>query len=337
MNRTIKNYTHVSRFTDPMAFEDMLLDLPDDIEGILEIAKNQTIHHNLLVYNDVPFEHWKSMPQVWPPRFSDILSALMNIEPYILSAKRKAIDRVIGACMLEAHFLGGLLRSKSIPVRMRGGYFTNIRSDHNHIVNFWRENLTIKNQENPSFKENPEQWIEKLDILSQEKNAINHHIEHWVCEYWDSEEKKWVILDANDNFLKAHSNLDVGFYLPKHYFEYASEAWIQMRSTHNFNPKRYEEDPQDGQSHIRTQLLRDYFSLLSYDLPGFGEEEPSNYKFIHEKNYNDLTSKELMELDKLAKLLKQDPPINDLVEFYLNSKTIKLKHIDNDPYNFVFN
>jgi hypothetical protein len=45
-----RDYRSFSRLTDPQEYAYMLARLPDDPLGIAAIAKQQTIHHNLLAY-----------------------------------------------------------------------------------------------------------------------------------------------------------------------------------------------------------------------------------------------------------------------------------------------
>ncbi|MCP4298658.1 MAG: hypothetical protein GY786_23975, partial [Proteobacteria bacterium] len=129
---------------------------------------------------------------------------------------------------------------------------------------------------------------------------------------------------------------EVGFHLPETYFQHAFEAWKKMRSEKNFNPDQYRESEQDGRSHIRAQLLWDFFSLLNHDLAGIGQPSRDSYIFIKEKRYEEASNQVLEELDKLASLLSQDPTKDELVAFYHRCKTLKLEAVEKDPYSFVF-
>ena len=58
--------------------------------------------------------------------------------------------------------------------------------------------------------------------------------------------------------------------------------------------------------------------------------------FIKRKTYEDTSTQELEELDRLADLLSQDPSKEELVSFYRESATLRLEAAEKDPYSFVF-
>jgi hypothetical protein len=173
-------------------------------------------------------------------------------------------------------------------------------------------------------------------ITMRQQIEVDKHIEHWICEYWEKNEERWRLLDANDTFLEASSDIHVGFFLPKKHYEFAFEAWQKMRSTEDFNPYQYAEEPQDGRSHIRSQMLLDFYCLLNHDMAGFDDQSGDVMKFIKRKRYEDASTDELKELDALAELLAQCPTTDELVEFYRRSKTLRLEAAEKDPYSFVY-
>jgi hypothetical protein len=109
-----------------------------------------------------------------------------------------------------------------------------------------------------------------------------------------------------------------------------------MRSTKDFNPDQYQEYPQDGRSHIRSQLLLDFFCLLNHDMAGFDDQSGDVMEFIKRKAYTDTSPEELEELDMLADLLALNPTKDELVTFYRNSKTLQFEGAEKDPHSFVF-
>ncbi|MCK4776173.1 MAG: hypothetical protein KAT30_15365, partial [Candidatus Krumholzibacteria bacterium] len=233
------HYTSFSRFTDPGEKWPMLEKLPTDLSIICEVAKRQTVHHDLLSYFGVPREEWDGMDRVWPPRMSDILSALEHRPPHTLYADRPVEQRIIGACMLESHLLAGMLRYTNIPARIRAGYFKNVRGNTDVVISFWEDVSRAEGIEQELLEQDATAWKQAMNRIAQEQIDVNHYIEHWICEYWDEEEKRWRLLDANNTFLFASSGIKVGFHLPGEYFEYAFEAWKKMRKDKNFNPDQY--------------------------------------------------------------------------------------------------
>jgi hypothetical protein len=276
------------------------------------------------------------MDRVWPPRMIDILSALEQRPPNNIFEYRPVEQRIIVACMLESHLLAGMLRYTGFPARIRAGYFKNVRGNADVVISFWEDVSRAKGVEQELLEQDPAAWKQAMNQIAQQQIDDNHYIEHWICEYWDEAEKRWRLLDANNTFLLASSGIEVGFHLPPEYFEYAFEAWKKMRKDENFNPDQYKEWPLDGRSHIRQQLLMDFFNLLNHDVAGEDQPTPDEKAFIKEKKYEELTGEELDELDALADLLASDPGKIKLVTFYRESKTLKLEGAERDVYSFVF-
>jgi hypothetical protein len=314
----------------------MLDQLPPDALGIADVAKQLTIHHNLRAYFGVPNTNWKEMKRVWPPHVRDILDTLGQTGPGDLYGPRLPEQRIVGACIMESHLLAGMLRYRQIAARMRAGYFKDIMTDPEHTIMFWENVLRARGLQGDLLKEDPEKWKEEIDRYTKGQIDINHYIEHWLCEYWDPIGQTWRLLDANNTFLQAHSNIQVGYQLPEKHFEYAYEAWQKMRKGGDCNPDQYAEEPQDGRSHIRSQMLWDYFSLLNHDLAGYDEPTQEALHFVKERMYDELSLLELEELDRLAALLSTGPTVEELVSFYRQSTTLRLENAKKDPYSFVF-
>lgn len=65
-------YASPSRFTDPREHSPALDVLPRDPIEIAAVARNLTVHHNLLAHLDVPRDQWSRIPSVWPPNAPEI-------------------------------------------------------------------------------------------------------------------------------------------------------------------------------------------------------------------------------------------------------------------------
>jgi hypothetical protein len=85
------NYTALSRYTDPGKMAFMLKEIPDDVLEICKIAEQQMVHHNLLVYHNVPYQQNQGIP----PRMSRLLTMLKKRNPHNLYEERG--ERVIKA------------------------------------------------------------------------------------------------------------------------------------------------------------------------------------------------------------------------------------------------
>jgi hypothetical protein len=340
------HYRSLSRFTDPGSLSPLLGELPGDATGIARVAEHLTVHHNLLPYHGIPKERWVEMSRIWPPKAPEVLAALQERAPHNLYDERPLENRVVGACMSESHLLASLLRHREIPVRIRAGYFKDVRGDAQHVIRFWEDNARARGINTQLLESDPERWREENNANTARQVELDHHIEHWAAEYWDEERKAWRLLDANRTFLEASSNIEVGYHLPRKHFGYAHEAWQDLSTQDGFEPDQYYEWPQDGRSHIRSQLLWDFFSLLNHDIAGLDRsvwatddtatEEQDTYTFVKERTYEELPSEELDELDRLAELLSEEPTRDHLVAFYHKSRTIRSASAEKDPYSFLF-
>lgn len=95
--------------------------------------------------------------------------------------------------------------------------------------------------------------------------------DHWACEYWNADEKRWILVDPQmDPLQQSVLSLDFSpLDVPRSQFVVAGEAWTRCRSgewnPENFgigdNPKTYGLDTLYGLWFIRGNLLRDFASL----------------------------------------------------------------------------
>jgi hypothetical protein len=322
-----------SRFTDPGECSGLLAQLPHDPADIARMCSGLTVHHNLRTYYGIPPERWAALVRVWPPFADWILRALSATGPGDLTGYRKPEERVVGACMLESHLLACMLRYRGHPARIRAGYFRDVMTNSDHIVAFWRAHQWSK-AVLAGTQDDPGSWQRDTDDFTRHQVEVDHHIEHWVCEYWDKAMGCWTLLDANTDFLRAHSGIEVDVLLPRQYFQPAHEAWLAMRADESFDPDRYGEEPQDGRSHIRSQLLWDYLSMLNHDIAGTGDE-PAPAGFVKQRRYSDAGPDELAELDALARLLSRSPSADELAGFYLRSTFLSQSGAHADPHSFV--
>jgi hypothetical protein len=325
------NYTEYSRLTDPGDNEKMLKNLPDDIEQMCDIANVQSSHITMLSQWKIPRSEWRLARA--DHHIKDILDTLKVKGTGKLTINRKLNDRILGACTKESIFSTSMLRAKGIPARMRVGYLTNLYSGKKAVA-FWRN-------VNKYGRPVPADSIE-FDQYTLYMKKINKAIEHWVAEYWDAGQDTWRIIDIRPEYLQSYG-LDVDYYLPDEYFEFGYEAW-QKRDHPAFENDAYSEGDLDGKSHIRYQMLMDFYSLLNHDVPGVfddtgkdisSSEDNEEIRFLRKK-YEALSQEEIKELNELANLLRQEPSIEELLDFYYKSSTVKINSMMKDPYSFVY-
>lgn len=324
------DYTGLSRLTDPQENAYLLDSLPDNIEKICDIANVQLVHYRMLSQWKIPKSEWQTATSQHD--IKDILDTLKIKSPGVLSKDRKLENRVVGACTMESIFLTSLLRHKGIPARIRVGYLTNLYRADSAIV-FW-ENVNRYEREN---KFDMDQW----NSWTRHNIDINRSIEHFVTEYWNEDSNKWEILDARPEFLEYHGvKLDKNYHLKLNdNFEFAWQVWLKRDS---IEEDAYAERGWSAKTHIRYQMLLDFYSLLNHDGPAIfesnGIQTPADdpRRSFLEKDYDELSKLEIEELDLLANLLSNSPSVDELIEFYNNSKTLKIKSIVEDPYSFVY-
>ena len=80
-------------------------------------------------------------------------------------------------------------------------------------------------------------------------------------------------------------------------------------------------------------MLWDFFSLLNHDIAGYGDDSGPTLAFVKRQAFAETSEEELEELDRLAELLAEDPPLDRLVAFYGSSRAIRRAGVERDPYS----
>ena len=94
-----------------------------------------------------------------------------------------------------------------------------------------------------------------------------HFEDHWVTEYWDSDRRRWVLVDSQlDQF--QISSMDINFDpldVPRDQFIVAGSAWRMCRNG-KADPKDFGIFDMHGNGFIRGNLVRDLASLNKVEL-----------------------------------------------------------------------
>lgn len=327
---SVYDYTNLSRLTDPQENAFMLDELPNDITEICDISNKQIVHYRLLSQYEIHRKDWNNSSANHD--IKDILDTLKIKGDGKLDLKRNLEDRVLSSCTKESIFLTALLRNKRIPARIRVGYLTNLYKG-NKSIEFW-QNVNLYERAEPVDTSIYNGW-------TRHNAEINRSIEHYVTEYWDEKSKQWKVIDAMPGFLESH-----GVYLQTKYhliggenFEYAWQVWQKRDS---IEEDAYAERGWSAKTHVKYQMLMDFYCLLNHEGTAIFEDngiqtDPNDErrKFI-EKDYDSLRNIEIMELDKLAELIGNSPSVNELVNFYKSSNTLKMEEIEKDNYSFIY-
>jgi hypothetical protein len=135
-----------------------------------------------------------------------------------------------------------------------------------------------------------------------------HYEDHWLCEYWDNNRKRWVLVDAQLDELQCEK-LSISFNpldVPRNQFLAGGKAW-QMCRTGQADPNQFGIFEMKGLWFVRGDLVRDVASLNKVELlpwDGWG---------IIEGRDEEVIGDDLAFLDRVAELTRDDVPKVDQV------------------------
>jgi len=131
----------------------------------------------------------------------------------------------------------------------------------------------------------------------------DHYEDHWVCEYWNTAQKRWVLVDAQldalqrDKLAIPFDPLDV----PREQFIVGGKGW-QLCRTGQADPEAFGIFDMHGLWFVRGDLVRDVAALNKVELlpwDGWG---------LIEGRDEDLSADDLALLDQVAELTSCDVP-----------------------------
>ncbi len=97
--------------------------------------------------------------------------------------------------------------------------------------------------------------------------TAGHYEDHWVCEYWEAEEERWIMVDAQlDSFQCEILGIDFDpLNIPAGRFIPGGKAWQMCRSGHA-DPGKFGVFNMHGLWFVRGNLVRDAASLNKMEL-----------------------------------------------------------------------
>lgn len=131
----------------------------------------------------------------------------------------------------------------------------------------------------------------------------NHYEDHWVCEYWNAEQGRWILVDAQLDALQqevlaiSFDPLDV----PRDQFVVGGKAWQLCRSG-QADPESFGIFDMHGLWFVRGNFLRDIAALNKVELL------PWDSWGIMELPDEALSAADLALLDEVAVLTSADVP-----------------------------
>ena len=283
-NNNLDFYRNTSLFTDLGFYKSFAKNLPDDIETLCLLLRNQIIHPFDLKDEEErknPNSFYGDMTKI--PRTSliyenDLFPSAIAMMAELLrrnsdfTRDRKIEDKIHVCCRETSILLISILKAKNIPARTRCGFTYSV-------------------------------------------SEIEGAGDHWIVEYYDETCKRWILVDPTmyyDQETLEYFEIDYSLIdMPRDKFIFAADAYLGLRNkkykTEDIycfsNPKRF------GIKAAINELFYDFHSLMNNEI--LFCQSP---KYLKDNNY-ELTDEEYSELDELATLML-DPDKNfDLLNY----------------------
>jgi hypothetical protein len=107
----------------------------------------------------------------------------------------------------------------------------------------------------------------------------DHYEDHWVCEYWNADEERWMLVDAQlDDIQQRELNIKFDpLDVPRDQFVVGGQAW-QMCRTGGVDPEKFGIFEWHGMWFVRGNLVKDLaalnkIELLPWDGWGLGDKD----------------------------------------------------------------
>jgi len=277
--KVLEFYKKTSMFTDLGLYKDFALNLPNDIEKLCLLQRNQIIHPFDLedeeIIND-PNSFYGDMTKVdktslkyendlFPTAQSIIAELVRRDNSY--STTRNIKNKIHVCCREQAILLASILKAKGYAARVRSGF---------------AQYCTL---------------------------VKNKSTDHWITEYYDNKTKRWILVDADmyfDNQILQEYHIDFNLLdVPRNKFIFGAEAYLGLRKkVYKETEIFYASNPiQYGIKAALHGLFYEFHSLMNNEIIFLHLP-----KYIKEKNFI-LSEEEYKELDILANLML-DPDSN---------------------------
>ena len=287
MNKEILNhYLEFSMFTNPGLYNDKLKDLPKDIRKIGDLIRKNFIHRTTLSEGNVGTNADK--------KFGD-----MNKVPW----HRQPEDDYL---ITVASILAELYR------RNNKGLINNRKEKEKVVltcrfVSILMASILKSNGIPCRVRSGNAPYFEK-----------GRSLDHWINQYWDNKEKRWITIDVDGSWSLIE---DINPYdIPERKFDFPAKAWLDVRSGKEDEKKFWNAKPEKGLIVVAWSLFYDFHCLMNHEIIYLHVP-----KIVLRENFNKLSSKELKEIDDLAKLmLDSDKNFRELKKIWETNKKFRL-------------
>lgn len=153
--------------------------------------------------------------------------------------------------------------------------------------------------------------------------------DHWVCEYWNAEQARWIMLDAQMDAVHRvalkieFDHLDV----PHEEQIHAGEMWRRCRQG-QVDPNTCGSLQLWGMDYVKADLLRDLISLNKIEML------PWDGAALTETPYAILSDAELALLDRVADVTTPAVKFEEVRDLYETHSELHAKHLPN-PHGMV--
>ena len=150
------------------------------------------------------------------------------------------------------------------------------------------------------------------------------YVDHWVCEYWNLQEKRWILVDAQIDELQQkalHISFDP-FDVPRDQFIVAGQTWRLCRKE-NVNPDSFGIFDMHGLWFVRGNVVRDIAALNKVPLlpwDGWGLIEETDEK---------ISSDDLKFLDEVAEASIGEIDYPAIRELFISDNRLQVPPIIN--------
>lgn len=261
----LEYYAHHGPITDPGEYVALFADLPDTIPELCQVVQGLMIHRGFADFYGLEVTEEKKQ-EAELRQVSRLLMHILELDRRPLPRPRSPEKRLMIVCRDFATMLCAILRHQGVPARARCGFAR-------------------------YFGQCPE-------------SIPGFNVDHWVCEVWDAEAERWVLVDAEVDENErdfCHIEIDI-LDVPRDQFLVAGRAWELCRSG-QADPDDFGLGPESmhGLWYIQSQLVRDLAAmnkveLLCWDCWGLGHADPDEGP----------AEEEMALLDRVAALTQAD-------------------------------
>jgi len=235
-------YAGHGSITDPGEYADLFGDLPGTVPDLCAVIQGLLVHFAFLGFYGLKMEEERKRDR--DLRYVHrLLARIVELDSRPLTVPRPPEKRLVVCCRDYATLLCAVLRHQGLPARARCGFARYFHGPRS----------------TPGFQ-----------------------VDHWVCEYWNADEQRWVLVDAEvgeDERAFCHVEVEA-LDVPRDQFLVAGKAW-QMCRQEGADPDSFGLAPDDehGLWYVQSQLVRDLAALnkrelLCWDCWALGDADP---------------------------------------------------------------